>query len=358
MEAEKTKDSVPDGDGLVEVIENIRQEAIKELESCSDPNELEQIRIKYLGRKSGQLTRMSRGIGSLSPQLRKDVGKAAGLAQIEITRRIDAIIVKIEKGAKEFQEAVDITLPGRKRTLGKRHPLTVVTDRIVQIFTSMGFSVADGPEVETEYYNFDALNTPPDHPARDTRDTFYILSPIESTGDLLLRTETSPVQIRVMEKTSPPVRIISPGRVYRKDTSDATHHFIFHQVEGLYVDNDVTFGDLKGVISVFARKILGEDVKVRFRPHFFPFTEPSAEYDFSCVLCDMKGCSVCKGTGWIEIAGCGMVDPEVFRAVGYDPEVWTGYAFGMGIERVAMVKYGIDDIRLFLESDLRFISQF
>jgi len=256
--------------------------------------------------------------------------------------------------AADAGSALDVTLPGRRPLLGRAHPLAQLTDELVNVFQGMGFDIADGPEAEDEYHNFDALNTPDDHPARDSHDTFYL----EDTG--LLRTQTSTVQIRVMEKMPPPIRIISPGRCYRKETVDATHHFAFHQIEGLYVDRGVSFADLKGTIEAMGRQVLGEDTKVRFRPHFFPFTEPSVEYDFTCSICHGENatCSICKGTGWIEIAGAGMVDPAVFENVGYDPEEFTGFAFGMGLERIAMIRHGIDDIRLFLENDLRFTRQF
>ena len=249
--------------------------------------------------------------------------------------------------------ALDVTLPGRRPLLGCAHPLSQLTDELIGIFQGMGFDVADGPEAEDEYHNFDALNTPADHPARDLHDTFYL------EGGGLMRTHTSTVQIRVMEQTPPPVRIISLGRCYRKETVDATHHFAFHQIEGLYVDHGVSFADLKGTIEAMGRQLMGEETQVRFRPHFFPFTEPSVEYDFTCICKGQRAnCSICKGTGWIEIAGAGMVDPAVLAAVGYDPDEYTGFAFGMGLERIAMIRHGIDDIRRFLENDLRFIRQF
>ena len=331
-------------------IEEILKSATEEIVASSDPRALDQIRVKYLGRK-GRLTEILREIGSLSPEERPAVGKAAGQAKTEIGARIKARSSELERRP-EAEAFFDVTMPGRRPVMGGLHPLTLITEEIVEIFHGMGFSIADGPEMETEYYNFDALNTPEDHPARDVQDTFYL-----ENGELL-RTQTSPVQIRVMEKTRPPVRVIAPGRCSRRDAVDATHHFVFHQIEGLYVDRSVTFGDLKGTISCFARHLLGEKVKVRFRPDFFPFTEPSAEYAFSCVLCEGGGCRVCKGTGWVEVSGAGMVDPEVLKVVDYDPEVYTGFAFGMGVARIAMMMYGIDDIRLFLDNDLRFISQF
>ena len=336
---------------MIDRIDQIKELAMREIESCSDIDELKQLKVRYLGRK-GELTSILRSIGKLSVRERPAVGKAAGEAKALLSQRLQEAFSSLAEKQRGPQEFFDITLPGRRPSVGRKHPLTQVIDEIVRIFHGMGFSVAEGPDVETEYYNFDALNTPADHPSRDIQDTFYLES-----GELL-RTQTSPVQIRVMEKQHPPVRIIAPGRCYRRDTPDATHSPNFHQVEGLYVDTDVTMADLKGALTVFARQLLGKEVKVRFRPHFFPFTEPSVEYDFSCTACGGKGCSLCKGTGWMEISGAGMVHPAVFEAVGYDSERYSGYAFGMGVERIAIVKYGIDDIRLFYENDLRFLQQF
>jgi len=335
----------------MEHVRDIEREAIAEIAACSDERALDAVRVRYIGRK-GQLTLVMRGIGQLPPEQRPAMGKAAGAAKAAVTRVLEERSAALKAKAAEQVKGVDATLPGRRYKAGRRHPLTLVTEEIVEIFAGMGFAVVEGPEVELEYYNFDALNMPSDHPARDERDTFYLREGV------LLRTETSAVQIRTMERTSPPVRVISPGRCYRNDTPDATHFPVFHQVEGLYVDRGVNFADLKGVLSCFARQMFGSGMRVRFRPDFFPFTEPSAEYAFSCVVCGGKGCRVCKNTGWLEIGGSGMVDPEVFRHVGYDSEACSGYAFGMGIERIAMVKYGIDDIRLFYENDLRFIRQF
>lgn len=335
----------------MESVQRIEQKAITEIAACADEHALDAVRVHYLGRK-GRLTLVMRGIGELSPEERPAVGKAAGAAKAAVTQALEGRLAELKGKAAGKHEGVDVTLPGRRSGMGSRHPLTGVTEEIVEIFAGMGFAVAQGPEVESEYYNFDALNMTADHPARDERDTFYLREGV------LLRTETSAVQIRTMERTSPPVRVISPGRCYRNDTPDATHFPVFHQVEGLYVDRDVTFADLKGVLSCFARQMFGSGMRVRFRPDFFPFTEPSAEYAFSCVVCGGKGCRVCKDTGWLEIGGSGMVHPEVFRNVGYDSEEFSGYAFGMGIERIAMVKYGITDIRLFYENDLRFIRQF
>ncbi len=335
----------------MEHVQDIEREAILEIAACADEHALDAVRVKYLGRK-GRLTLVMRGIGKLSPEERPAMGKVAGAVKASVARALEERLAALKAKEAEKSKGVDVTLPGRRYEVGRRHPLTVVAEEIVEIFAGMGFSVAQGPDVELEYYNFDALNTPADHPARDEHDTFYLKEGV------LLRTHTSPVQIRTMERTSPPVRVISPGRCYRNDTPDATHFPVFHQVEGLYVDRGVTFADLKGVISCFARQMFGPNVRVRFRPDFFPFTEPSAEYAFSCVACGGAGCRVCKNTGWLEIAGSGMVDPKVFRHVGYDSEEFSGYAFGMGVERIAMLKYGINDIRLFYENDLRFIRQF
>ena len=337
---------------MLDRIAEIRQAAEQEIGACADPRALDLLRAKYLGRGDGLLTEILRRVGTLDAALRPRVGEAAGRAKNEIAALIEEAGARLEGQAEAAPAGFDTTLPGRRSAPGRRHLLTQVTDELVGIFERIGFSLADGPEVETEHHNFDALNTPADHPARDLHDTFYL------EGGMLLRTHTSTVQVRTMERMPPPVRIISAGRCYRRDTPDATHHFAFHQIEGLWVDKGVTFGDLKGVIIYLAHQLFGEGVKVRFRPHFFPFTEPSAEYDFTCIFCHGKGGRVCKRTGWIEIAGAGMVDPAVFEAVGYDPEAVTGFAFGMGIDRVGMLKYGVDDIRGFLESDLRFIEQF
>ncbi|MDI6739106.1 MAG: phenylalanine--tRNA ligase subunit alpha, partial [Candidatus Edwardsbacteria bacterium] len=265
-----------------------------------------------------------------------------------------AALSQTEGGQALTRERIDVSLPGRAPWLGHRHPLSQLLSEITDIFHGLGFTVAEGPDVDTEHYNFDALNAPADHPARNLQDTFYI----KDRPGQLLRTQTSTVQIRVMEKQPPPVRIIAPGRCYRRDAIDASHMPVFHQVEGLYVDTNVTMADLKATITYFARQLLGPKIKIRFRPHFFPFTEPSVEYDFSCVFCQGTGCRVCKQSGWLEISGAGMVDPNVFRNVGYDPEVYSGFAWGMGLERVAMLKYGINDIRLFYQGDVRFLQQF
>ena len=337
---------------MLDEVQQIESKAVAEIQAAQDEKTLEELRIRHLGRKSPLRLVMGQ-IGQLPATERPASGQIAGQAQKAIQQAFDDKEMALRQAA-DAGSALDVTLPGRRPLLGRAHPLAQLTDELVNVFQGMGFDIADGPEAEDEYHNFDALNTPDDHPARDSHDTFYL----EDTG--LLRTQTSTVQIRVMEKTPPPIRIISPGRCYRKETVDATHHFAFHQIEGLYVDRGVSFADLKGTIEAMGRQVLGEDTKVRFRPHFFPFTEPSVEYDFTCSICHGENatCSICKGTGWIEIAGAGMVDPAVFENVGYDPEEFTGFAFGMGLERIAMIRHGIDDIRLFLENDLRFTRQF
>lgn len=336
---------------MQEEVEHLCETAVAEIRAAADLRELEDLRVRHLGRKSRLRVAMSQ-IGRQPPAMRPALGQVVGTAQKAIQEALDLRRVALQDSGPE--DAIDVTLPGRLPRVGRLHPLTRLSEELTDIFRGMGFTLAEGPEIEDEYHNFDALNTPADHPARDLHDTFYL------KNGLLLRTHTSTVQIRVMAQTRPPVRIVSLGRCYRKETVDATHHFAFHQIEGLYVDRDVSFADLKGTIEMMGRLLLGEQTRVRFRPHFFPFTEPSVEYDFSCSLCGgaESACRICKGTGWIEIAGAGMVDPAVFAAVGYDPEVYTGFAFGMGLERMAMIRHGIDDIRLFLDNDLRFTRQF
>ncbi|MGI6037341.1 MAG: phenylalanine--tRNA ligase subunit alpha [Limnochordia bacterium] len=335
-------------------IKQLQQEALQECRDAATKEALENVRIKYLGRK-GQLTQLLRGMGQLSPEERPRIGglvnRARDVLEGALAQRAEEL-GQAEEARRLKEEALDITLPGRRRVSGHKHPLTQVMEEIIRIFSGMGFQVAQGPEVETDYYNFEALNVPKHHPARDMQDTFYI------TEELLLRTQTSPVQIRVMEKQSPPVRIIAPGKVYRVDVVDVTHSPMFHQVEGLVVDEQITFGDLKGVLAVFVEEMFGKGTGVRFRPSYFPFTEPSAEVDISCVMCHGSGCRVCSQSGWLEILGSGMVHPRVLEAAGYDPEKVGGFAFGMGVERIAMLKYGIDDIRLFFENDYRFLGQF
>jgi phenylalanyl-tRNA synthetase alpha chain len=320
--------------------------------AAADEGALEDLRVRYLGRR-GSLTTILRGLGDLPPEARPVVGQRANAVKAAIEGALEARRLALRAAARVGLAAdrLDSTLPGRPPMLGGLHPLTATLEDILEIFASLGFAVAEGPEVELDYYNFEALNIPKDHPARDMQDTFYI------TDEVLLRTHTSPVQVRVMEAQPPPVRVVVPGKVYRRD-ADVTHSPMFHQVEGLLVDEGVTFADLKGTLTAFVRLFFGEATRLRFRPSFFPFTEPSAEVDISCVICRGAGCRVCSQGGWLEILGAGMVDPEVFRFVGYDSERFTGFAFGMGVERIAMLRYGIDDIRLFFENDLRFLEQF
>jgi phenylalanyl-tRNA synthetase alpha chain len=320
--------------------------------AAADEGALEDLRVRYLGRR-GSLTTILRGLGDLPPEARPVVGQRANAVKAAIEGALEARRLALRAAARVGLAAdrLDSTLPGRPPMLGGLHPLTATLEDILEIFASLGFAVAEGPEVELDYYNFEALNIPKDHPARDMQDTFYI------TDEVLLRTHTSPVQVRVMEAQPPPVRVVVPGKVYRRD-ADVTHSPMFHQVEGLLVDEGVTFADLKGTLTAFVRLFFGEATRLRFRPSYFPFTEPSAEVDISCVICRGAGCRVCSQGGWLEILGAGMVDPEVFRFVGYDSERFTGFAFGMGVERIAMLRYGIDDIRLFFENDLRFLEQF
>jgi len=323
------------------------------LETLDSQEKLEKFRIDFLGRK-GKVTQLSKGLGALSREERPEAGKAInrmkGWVEEALKNRQQAIKARLQR-EKVAGERIDITLPGRRTPLGRHHPVTMVSRQIREIFEGMGFEVAHGPEVELDYYNFEALNIPKHHPARDMQDTFYI------SENVVLRTHTSPVQVRTMEKQQPPIRVITLGAVYRCD-SDVTHTPMFHQVEGLLVDKNVSMGDLKGILTRFVHLMFGESISLRFRPSFFPFTEPSAEVDIQCVICGGKGCRVCSHTGWLEILGCGMVDPEVFGFVDYDPEVYSGFAWGLGIERVAMLKYGINDLRAFFENDLRFLSQF
>ncbi len=337
---------------MKETLEKIKKEALEALEAPAA--QIEELRIKYLGKK-GELTAVLRGMGKLSAEERPIVGQLANEIREEIEHKIEEL--NREKKERELaarleSEKLDVTVPGTKIPVGHCHPIALVQRQLEDIFLGMGYSVVDGPEVELDYYNFQALNIPKDHPARDTQDTFYI------TDNILLRTQTSSVQARVMEKTQPPIKVVSPGRVYRSDSIDATHSPLFHQFEGLVVDKGIRMSDLKGALEMFAKRMFGEDTKVRFRPHHFPFTEPSAEVDVSCFACGGKGCRLCKGEGWIEVLGAGMVHPNVLRMSGIDPEVYTGFAFGMGIERIAMLKYHIDDLRLAYENDVRFLSQF
>ncbi len=337
---------------MKEKLQKIKSEAMQQL-SAQDVD-IEEIRIKYLGKK-GELTSVLRGMGQLSAEERPIIGQLANEVRAEIENAISQKAAERDKQALEkklLSERIDVTMPGKKVPLGHVHPLTAVQRELENIFIGMGFSIAEGPEVEYDYYNFQALNIPENHPARDTQDTFYI------TENILLRSQTSPVQVRTMEKQSPPIRIVSPGRVYRSDAVDATHSPLFHQIEGLVVDKGITMADLKGTLELFAKNMFGENTKIRFRPHHFPFTEPSAEVDVSCFVCGGKGCRLCKGEGWIEILGAGMVHPNVLRGCNIDPEIYSGFAFGMGIERIAMTKYSINDMRLMYENDIRFLSQF
>ncbi|MDO4544603.1 MAG: phenylalanine--tRNA ligase subunit alpha [Bacillota bacterium] len=335
-------------------LDKILEEAKAQLKEAATMAQTDEIRVKLLGKK-GKLTEILRGMGKLSPEERKSTGQMANKVRSEIEQLLEEKFEAVKAAAKEAQfrlEKLDVTEPGKETILGVKHPLTITIEEISKVFTNMGFSIAEGPEVETVFNNFDALNAGPNHPSRDMTDTFYI------TEDILLRTQTSPVQARVLMKEKPPIKIISPGRCFRCDTPDATHSPMFHQVEGLVVDEGVTMADLKGTLDSFAKQLFGSETRTKFRPHHFPFTEPSAEMDVSCFKCGGKGCRVCKGSGWIEILGCGMVHPNVLKVGNLDTEKYTGFAFGMGVERVAMLKYGVDDIRLFYENDMRFINQF
>ncbi len=329
----------------------LKKQVLAEIAAAKTPAELERLRVRYMGRKAGELTLVLRSLKGLSEEERRSVGQAANALKDELIEVLQKRRTQLETGS--ANEAIDLTLPGRKRFVGYRHPITLVTDRIVEIFVGMGFEEILGPEIETDWYNFEALNIPQGHPARgEMFGNFYL------PGGLLLRSHTSPVQIRVMENMPPPVRVIAPGRVYRRDAFDSSHSPVFYQVEGLYVDEGVSFADLKGTLEVFSQEMFGSDIGVRFSPSYFPFTEPSAELSISCVICGGAGCKVCAHTGWVEILGCGMVHPQVLRNVGYDPDKVTGFAFGMGVERIAMIHYRIDDIRYFYSNDLRFLRQF
>ena len=337
----------------MEDILSLKNSFLKESKSAASVAELQQLRVKYLGKK-GLVTSKLKALSTISPELRPAYGKAVNEVKVYIEEeinRIETLLKKEEHKKRILSEAVDITLPGKFTPFGREHPINKVLYEITRIFVSMGFEVEEGPDVELDYYNFEALNIPKDHPARDMQDTFYI------SEDIVLRTHTSPVQIRVMEKRKPPLKIIAPGKVYRCD-ADISHTPMFHQVEGFMVDTDVAFSDLKGVLESFIHSIFSAETPVRFRPSFFPFTEPSAEADIGCIFCSGKGCRVCKNTGWLEILGAGMINPRVFEMVGYDPEIYSGFAFGMGVERIVMLKYSIDDIRLFFENDMRFLKQF
>ncbi len=335
-------------------IAQIQKQALQEIEKVEDQKELAEIKVKYTGKK-GELTKALRGMGELKPEERPAIGKLVN----ELRDKLEEEFAKKEKELQEKElqkrletENIDVTEPSKKTTLGSIHPITQTIKEVEEIFLGMGYQIADGPEVEKTFYNFDQLNAPEDHPSRDIQDTFYI------TDEIILRSQTSPVQARVMETQKPPIKIICPGTVYRSDTIDATHSPVFHQVEGLVIDKNIAMTDLKGTLEMFAKKCLGENTKIRFRPHHFPFTEPSAEADVSCFVCGGKGCKVCKGEGWIELLGCGMVHPNVLRNCGIDPKQYSGFAFGFGVERIAMAKFGIEDMRLLFENDIRFLKQF
>jgi phenylalanyl-tRNA synthetase alpha chain len=328
----------------------LEKNALKALEIAGDPSELEKIRVKYLGKK-GQLTSIMKNVGGLPKSERPEAGKLANIIKSNISKGFEKARDRILTGKTDQAAFLDVTLPGREPLRGHLHPITLVIKEMCQIFARMGFTVVKGPNVELDYYNFEALNFPKDHPARDMQDTLYV------SENVVLRTHTSNMQVRIMEAQKPPLSVIAPGKVYRRD-SDVSHTPMFHQLEGFLVDKDVSFGDLKGTLTSFVHQMFGRGTALRFRPSFFPFTEPSAEVDIQCVICRGKGCRTCSQTGWFEILGSGMIDPEVFRFVGYDPEVYSGFAFGMGFERIAMLKYGIDDIQLFFRNDMRFLRQF
>lgn len=339
---------------MKETLAQLQKAAQTELSAVKTLQDIEEVRVKYLGKK-GELTAILRGMGSLSNEERPMIGQLANEVRVAIETEIQSLTNQIglqEKQRILDKEKIDITVPGRRREMGKKHPLTLVLDEMVDVFLGMGYEIAEGPEVELDYYNFEALNIPKNHPARDVQDTFYI------NENTVLRTQTSAVQIRYMKNHKPPIRIISPGRVYRSDEVDATHSPIFHQVEGLVVDQGVTMGDLIGTLKIFAKRIFGENTNIRLRPHHFPYTEPSAEVDVSCWTCGGSGCRVCKQEGWIEILGAGMVHPKVLENCGIDPEVYSGFAFGIGLERTAMGRFNIDDMRLLYENDVRFLKQF
>lgn len=341
---------------MKEKLSQIKDLAMESLLKADNLKAIEDLRVQFLGKK-GELTQILKGMGALSAEERPVIGQLANDVRTAIETKLDEAKTKLMEKEQEIKlkaETIDVTMPGRVRQLGHKHPMTQVIDNIKDIFIGMGYEIAEGPEVETARYNFEALNIPKNHPARDEQDTFYV----NGLAEFLLRTQTSPVQVRVMEEGKLPIKIIAPGRVYRADEVDATHSPIFHQLEGLVIDKGITMGDLKGALAVFAKELFGEDTKVRFRPHHFPFTEPSAEMDASCFACGGKGCRVCKDSGWIEVLGCGMVHPKVLEMAGIDPKVYSGFAFGMGLERVTMQKYAISDLRLLFENDVKFLKQF
>ncbi len=339
---------------MLDKLSQVKEEALKQLDTVKELGGLNDIRVNFLGKK-GELTALLKGMKDLSPEEKPVFGQKVNEARELIESKIEDIKANLEKEALDLRlktEVIDVTLPAKKKKLGHRHPNTIALEEVERIFTGMGYEVLDGPEVEYDYYNFEALNIPANHPAKDEQDTFYI------NDKILLRTQTSPVQVRAMESRELPIRMIAPGRVFRSDEVDATHSPSFHQIEGMVIDKGITFADLKGTLAEFAKRMFGEDTKVKFRPHHFPFTEPSAECDVTCFKCKGKGCRFCKGEGWIEILGCGMVHPKVLKMSGIDPEVYSGFAFGMGLERISLLKYEIDDMRLLYENDDRFLSQF
>jgi phenylalanyl-tRNA synthetase alpha chain len=339
---------------IKEQLEKIRESALKQIEETEGLDKLNDVRVTILGKK-GELTSILKSMKDVAPEDRPKVGQMVNEVREEIEKNLEFTKKKMEAAAREAKlasETIDVTLPAKKNNVGHRHPNTITLEDVENVFIGMGYEVAEGPEVEKDYYNFEALNIPADHPAKDEQDTFYI------SGDLLLRTQTSSTQVHEMEKGKLPIKMIAPGRVFRADEVDATHSPSFHQIEGLVIDKDITFADLKGTLAEFAKEIFGDDVKVKFRPHHFPFTEPSAEMDVSCFKCGGKGCRFCKGEGWIEILGCGMVHPHVLEMSGIDPNEYTGFAFGLGLERIAVLKYEIDDMRLLYENDIRFLEQF
>ena len=339
---------------MKEKLAQIREEAIKQIEAAKSLEQLQAVRVSQLGKK-GALTELLKGMKNVAPEDRPKVGQLVNETRGEIEKVLEEAKGKMERLVREAKmksEVIDVTLPAKKNTMGHRHPNTIALEEVERIFVGMGYEVVEGPEVEKDYYNFEALNIPADHPAKDEQDTFYINS------DILLRTQTSSTQVHEMEKGNLPIRMIAPGRVFRADEVDATHSPSFHQVEGLVIDKNVTFADLKGTLAQMAKELFGPETKVKFRPHHFPFTEPSAECDVSCFKCGGKGCRFCKGSGWIEILGCGMVHPHVLEMSGIDPDEYTGFAFGIGLERIALLKYEIDDMRLLYENDIRFLKQF
>lgn len=342
------------GKRMKERLDQIREQALSQIAACDTMEKLNEVRVSILGKK-GELTSVLKSMKDVAPEERPKVGQWVNETRGEIETALEAFKTKLEKAVREAQmkaEVIDVTLPAKKAEIGHRHPNSIALEEVERIFVGMGYEVVEGPEVEKDYYNFEALNIPADHPAKDEQDTFYI------TGDILLRTQTSPVQVHEMETGKMPIRMIAPGRVFRSDEVDATHSPSFHQIEGLVIDKNITFADLKGTLAQFAKELFGEETKVKFRPHHFPFTEPSAEVDVTCFKCGGKGCRFCKGSGWIEILGCGMVHPHVLEMSGIDPEEYSGFAFGVGLERIALLKYEIDDMRLLYENDIRFLKQF